>query len=81
MTAHTAGRLSVDQLYPALLDAWITEHTSLGRSRSELRSALEQKLDTYLVSYEEKRRQWGRQMSRGQYERLKASSKSRGGDG
>ena len=70
--------MSLDGLYPRLLDAWITEHHTSLHTRRELREQVESALDRSRPGSD--KREWGREMSPEQWRRMK-KARGIGGDG
>lgn len=68
--------MTLDAVYPRLLDAWVTEHASALTSRHEVRQAIEQALDQS-APHEQRAKTHGMQMDRQRWEQLKAAAEER----
>lgn len=64
--------MTLDDVYPRLLDAVVTEQAGGFTSRHEVRKQLEEGLDKARPAHEEPA-SWGRQMSAAQWARMKGS--------
>jgi hypothetical protein len=68
--------LTLDGLYPRLLDAWVTEHTTAFVSRHDVREAIEKTLDSSQPATARGETR-GMRMTRQQLDRLQAASAAR----
>ena len=67
--------MTLDQIYPRLLDAMITEHAGGFSSRKEVREQVEKMLDKMRPA--ENPEGWGRSMSKQQWEHMMGSKKKK----